>query len=128
MLTQQELLGAIAVAIGLISYVPYAFGLSSGKVKPHTFSWVLWGLHSAIVTVAQLAAGSGPGAWVTALTAIGSFAVAIISWRRRTAITRSDWVALAVGLSVIPLWFLTEDPLLSVIIIAVLVSCLANTT
>lgn len=118
----KELLGGLAVAIGLFGYAFYVRGILQGKVKPHAFSWFVWGLLTAIAFVAQVAEGGGAGAWVTGVTALFSFGFAIVGLRAssRIFIAKSDWVFFVSALLAIPVWYLTGNPLWSVIIISVI--------
>jgi hypothetical protein len=113
------LLGVVATAIAVMSYIPYVRDVRSGKTKPHGFSWLIWALLAYIAGTAQLAGGGGFGAVVTLVTATISLWIAFISIRGRTvAITRGDWISLAAGLAAIPLWVLTREPLPSVALVS----------
>ena len=71
-----QFLGIAAVVVGLVSYIPYLWGLYRGKVRPHAFTWLLWGLLTAIAFAAQLSDGAGPGSWITGVTAVVSLGIA----------------------------------------------------
>ena len=55
------LLGLASVIIGFVGYVPYLWGMYQGKVRPHAFTWLLWGLLTAIAYAAQLSDHAGAG-------------------------------------------------------------------
>jgi hypothetical protein len=118
---QQEILGGLAVALGLFGYVLYTRGIIQGKVKPHAFTWFVWGLLTAIAFVAQITKGGGPGAWVTGVTAACSFGFALVGLgaSSRMFIAKSDSVYFMLALLAIPVWFFTGNPLWSVIIITI---------
>ena len=115
----QEILGGLAVALGLFGYVFYVRGILQGKVKPHTFSWFVWGLLTAIAFFAQVSEGGGAGAWVTGVTALCSFGFAAVGLgaSSRVFIAKSDWIFFISALLTIPIWYFTGNPLWSVIII-----------
>ncbi len=117
----QEFLGILAVALGLLGYVFYIRGIIQGKVKPHAFTWFVWGLLTAIAFVAQITGGGGAGAWVTGITALFSFGFAFVGLGKsaRVYITKSDWTFLIGALLTIPIWYFTGNPLWSVIIITI---------
>lgn len=117
----QTTLGLLAIALGLFGYVFYVQGIIQGKVKPHAFTWFVWGLLTAIAFFAQVAKGGGPGAWVTGITALCSFGFASMGLRAssRQLITKSDWIFFLVALMAIPVWRFTGDPLWAVIIITI---------
>lgn len=120
--TLQTFLGALAVALGMLGYVFYVRGIVQGKVKPHAFTWFVWGLLTAIAFVAQVVEGGGPGAWVTGFTALCSFGFAAVGLgaSSRAYIAKSDWLFFIGSLLTIPVWFLTSNPLWSVIIISII--------
>jgi len=115
-------LGALAVAIGFFGYWFYIRGIIKGEVKPHAFTWSVWGILTAIAFVVQVVEGGGPGAWVTGVTALMSFVFAAVGLgaSSRTYITKSDWIFFASALVAIPVWSLTGNPLWSVVIITVI--------
>lgn len=122
MIFAQGFLGGAAVALGLFGYFFYMRGILQGKVKPHAFSWFVWGLLTAIAFIAQVAEGGGACAWVTGVTALCSFGFALVglSASSRVFITRSDWVFFIGALLTIPVWYFTGNPLWSVILITVI--------
>jgi hypothetical protein len=117
-----EVLGFLAVAIGLFGYVFYIRGIIKGEVKPHAFTWFVWGLLTAIGFIAQIVGGGGPGAWVTGMTAAMSFIFAAIGLgaSSRIYIAKSDWIFFLSALIAIPIWYFTGSPLWAVVIITVI--------
>jgi hypothetical protein len=118
----QEFLGGLAVALGLFGYVFYVRGIIQGKVKPHAFTWFVWGLLTAIAFFAQVSEGGGAGAWVTGVTALCSFGFALIGLgaSSRVFITKSDWIFFISALLAIPLWYFSGNPLWAVIVITII--------
>ena len=119
---EKEILSIIGIILAFISYAPYLWKLLQGKIKPHAFSWLIWGLLTAIGFVAQLSDNAGPGAWITGISAAISVLIAIISYikREHDSITKTDWLILTVSISAIPLWIITENPLWSVILVTLI--------
>lgn len=115
------ILGAIAVVIALVSYIPYFKDIHQGKTKPHAFSWLIWGILTAIAFAVQLIDGGGAGAWVTGFTAIVAFSIFFISLKKgEKNITLSDWASLlGAGLALV-LWFVTKEPLISIILVTLI--------
>jgi hypothetical protein len=115
-------LGLSAVVICLIGYLPYLWGMYCGWVKPHAFSWLIWGLLTGIAYAAQVADQAGPGSWVTGVTAAVCLAVAVWAWLRwrLTHVARIDWYFFAAALAAIPLWLGARTPFYSVIWITVI--------
>lgn len=114
-------LGIIATVMALVSYVPYIRNMLSGKTKPHAFSWLVWGMLTAIAFVGQISDGAGPGAWVTGFTAFVSFFIFITALRTgEKDITRSDWLSLIGAGVAMLLWWATSDPLIAVVLITII--------
>lgn len=114
----KEILGLFAVLINVGCYIPYFIGLYRKQLKPHVFSWLLWGLLTGIAFFAQIAAGAGPGAWITGFTTLFLLIITLISLSHgEKNITRSDWASFIIALLAIPLWYVTNDPLWSVILV-----------
>jgi hypothetical protein len=110
-------LASILLTIG--AYVPYVSAIRKGVVKPHFYSWLIWSLTTSIVFFAQLAADGGVGAWPTAVSALITIYVALMAlWLKSdVSVTRTDRLFLAAALASLPIWFLTADPLWSVVIL-----------
>lgn len=115
----KPVLSAIAIAITLAALGPYLLASIRGAVRPHVFSWVIWGLTTLIVFAATVSQGGGAGAWPIALSAALSLAVAMVAWWRRSDVstTRSDRLFLGAALITVPTWYLTSDPLYAVIVL-----------
>lgn len=109
----------IAIALALIGFVPYIALIIRGKVKPHVFSWVIWGITTTVVFFAQLDADGGVGAWPIGLSGFVTILIAILAYLKRgdSTITRADWGFLIAALASLPLWYMTSDPLWTVIIL-----------
>jgi hypothetical protein len=120
-ISRQEVLGGLAVALGLFGYIFYVRGILQGKVKPHAFTWFVWGLLTAIAFYAQVTEGGGAGAWVTGVTALCSFGFALVGLgaSSRVFIAKSDWIFFVSALLTIPIWYFSGSPLWSVIIITI---------
>lgn len=113
-------LGLLASAIAFYSYVPYFRDLFAGKTKPHSFSWLIWFMLTAIAFVAQVQDGGGPGAWATGLTAVLAFVIFVASLRKgEKHISYLDWASLAAAFVAMGLWAISDGPLLSVVLVTV---------
>ena len=116
------ILGVIAVVVGLLGYVFYIRGIIKGEVKPHAFTWSVWGILTSIAFFAQMVDGGGPGSWVTGATALMSFLFAAVGLgaSSRIYIQKDDWLLFAFTLLAIPVWYFTDSPLWAVILITVI--------
>jgi uncharacterized protein with PQ loop repeat len=116
-MTYQEISAVLALVCSGIAYIPYYRGMFRGTIKPHMFSWLIWGILAAVVSVAQLSEGGGLGAWVLLIAAAGQLGIAAFAFKKDTVvITRSDWIAFISALLILPLWLITNNPLYAVIL------------
>ncbi len=115
----KEALSALAIALTFIAFVPYIAGVMRGSIKPHVFSWVIWGSTTVIVFLAQLAANAGVGAWPIGVSGTITVGVAALAYAKRSdiTITRSDGLFFITALGALPVWFVTTDPTWAVVIL-----------
>lgn len=117
----KTLFGLLAVAIGLLGFIPYFWTIFKGKTKPHAFSWLIWAVMTGIAFSAQILDGAGSGAWVTGVTTFATFGIFLISLRRgEKEITKSDALSLIGSALALLLWKITNDPLSAVILVVVI--------
>ena len=112
------LLGTISVLIAFIGYGIYFRQIFSGKIKPHVFSWFVWGLTTAIIFFGQIVKGAGPGAWATGAIAVACwiiFGFAIFKGQRDFILW--DWIFFMVALISLVSWKLAKGPTLALILL-----------
>lgn len=117
----KNVIGIIAIGIAIISYIPYFRDIFAGKTKPHAFSWLVWGVLSAIAFLGQIADGGGAGAWVLGFTAVVTLSIFFIALKKgEKNIKAFDWFCLiGAGITLI-LWLITNEPLLSVVLVTII--------
>jgi len=115
----KEVLSGVAIALTFIAFFPYIRAIIQGAIKPHVFSWVIWGTTTFVVFLAQLEDGGGVGAWPIGVSGSITIFIAILAYVKRAdiAITRTDWLFFVMALSSLPFWYLTSDPLSAVVIL-----------
>lgn len=114
------ILALVAMAMTLVGYFFYFRDIFANKTKPHAFSWLVWASLTGIAFFGQLSDKAGPGAWVTATTAAISFIIFALAMKKgEKDITRSDKLNLLGAGLALALWFITSDPLFSVILITI---------
>lgn len=120
-MSYKEFLGAVAIALTLVAFFPYIVSIIHGTIRPHVFSWVIWGTTTFVVFLAQLEDGGGIGAWPIGVSGIITIFIALLAYIRRAdiSITRTDRLFLAAALSSLPFWYFTSDPLWAVVILTV---------
>jgi hypothetical protein len=118
-LSFKQIFALLAAGISIFNIGLYIRTTLLGKTRPHAFSWLLWALVMGIVFVAQYSNRAGAGALQTLIAASLCFVVGILAlFRGERKGTRSDWIAILIALSVVPLWALTDNALLAVIILS----------
>ncbi len=116
-------LGIIAITIGVLGFIPYFRSMIAGRTKPHAFSWLIWSTMTAITFAAQITSGGGPGAWVNGVYTITCLIVFVFALKKgEKNIVLLDWVSLLGAVISLFFWYLTNSPLLTVIIIT-LIDC-----
>jgi hypothetical protein len=83
MLTKPAL-GAASIVISIVAYTRYLRRTAEkGGIRPHPYSWLPWGLVSAVAFCVQLTQGGGLwGSLVTGLTAVACFAIVLLTLSR----------------------------------------------
>lgn len=118
-------LGAIAVIISFIGYIPYYRDVLKGLTKPHAFSWLGWAILEGIGFIAQINQHAGAGAWVTGFGVLATLGIFYLSLRHgEKDIKLLDWIAFIAGVIAIVLWQVTKNPLTAVILVTVADACL----
>jgi len=113
--------GWLSVVIGIVSYFPYYRNIFLNKTKPHAFSWLIFAILSFVGFAAQITEGGGAGVWVTGISGImcvGVFVIAIYKGTKNFVFI--DKVFLAVALLTLIPWWLTKDPIISVILVSLI--------
>ncbi|ONF43789.1 hypothetical protein BTO32_09045 [Marinobacter lutaoensis] len=115
----REWLSAAAIALTFAGFVPYIRTVRQGRVKPHVFSWMIWGSTTFVVFLAQLSDGGGAGAWPIGVSGLVTLYIAVLAYGRRsdTRITRTDWGCFLVATASLPLWYLSADPFWAVLVL-----------
>jgi hypothetical protein len=114
-------LGVAAIIIGFIGYVPYFRTIFSGKTKPHAFSWLVWGVLTAIAFGGQIVGNGGAGAWVTGFTAFISFTICGLALAKgKKDFPLVDWLCLAGCGLALALWAVTSNPLTAIVLITLI--------
>ena len=115
----KESLSGIAIILTFIAFIPYIRSILKNGVKPHVFSWVIWGSTTFIVFLAQLRDGGGAGAWPIGVSGLITIYVAFLAYVKKSDITITliDWCFFLSATASLPLWYFTADPLWAVVIL-----------
>ncbi|MED5423317.1 MAG: hypothetical protein VX740_07745 [Pseudomonadota bacterium] len=108
----------LTVLVSIIRYGTYFISIFKRETRPHLFSWVNWGLIISIGAYAQLKLGGDFSAYMLLFVGLTCWFVAFLAlFYGEKDIKRSDWVAFLAGLALIPVWVVTKDPVLTLILI-----------
>ena len=115
----KELFSAVAIALTFIAFFPYIRSILKNEIKPHVFSWMIWGSTTFVVFLAQIQEGGGVGAWPIGVSGLITLYVAFLSYLKKSdiTITKTDWCFFLLAMTSMPLWYFTSDPLWAVVIL-----------
>ena len=118
MMGHKAALGALSVGIMAVAYAIYLWQtMKKGGVQPHPFSWLLWGLVTAVVYLVQRDRNGGAGSWVTGITAAVCFVIGTVTLlKHRWRFSWFDWISLGTGLAVLGFYLLARDPTQSAVL------------
>jgi hypothetical protein len=118
MIPDKALLGQLSVILVAASTLIYWRLMLLRRIKPHLFTWLIWGLSVGIAAAGRHVEHAGPGAWSMAAMSLGCLSVAVLSLRYgERDITRGDVMALLACLAALPLWYATKNALLAIILV-----------
>lgn len=115
----KEFLSTIAIAMTFVAFLPYIRLIIQDKIKPHVFTWIIWGTATFVAFLAQLEDHGGVGAWPTGISGVITLFIGLLAYLKRAdiSITTTDWLFFALAMSSLPFWYLTSDPLWAVVIL-----------
>jgi hypothetical protein len=115
----KEIFSIIAIILTIIAYFPYISSISRGDTSPHLFTWIIWGLATIVIFLAQLADGGGVGTWSTGISGCIALYVALLAYINRadTQIYLLDWLFFSLSLLSLLAWHFTSNPLWAVVIL-----------
>ena len=117
----KEAVFAVSILLTVVGYVYYFRDIFRGVTRPHAFTWLVWATLTAIAFLGQLSDDAGLGAWITGITAFVSFFIFFLAMTRgEKNITKTDKIFLGASVLAIIPWLLTNDPLISVVLVTVI--------
>lgn len=117
----KDIFGILGVALVMASMAPYGVAMWRKTVRPHAFSWIIWGTINTVVCAAQVVSGAGAGAWTSASAAVFNFAIGLYALKYgEKNITHADWAVFLCALAAVPLWVLTQNPVYAVMLLSLI--------
>jgi hypothetical protein len=115
------LLAGLSAVISVGTIIYYARTILIGKVKPHMFTWLIWGIVTAVVAVTQISSKGGPGSLLAVIVTINCFIVAGLAYHKGDRDFPIFDKACLVGCVIaIALWPMMKAPLLSLVIVTII--------
>ena len=110
-----------SVIIGLLAFFPYLKSVISKKTKPHSFTWLIWGITQGTATVGLWIGGGGIGAISLTMGTFLVFVIFFVSLKNgEKNITKSDTIVLIAALSAIAVWWFLDNPILAVLLVSII--------
>ncbi len=107
-----------SVVVLIVGYVPYFRDIFRKTTKPHAYTWLIWAITTGTATAAAFYGGANWGTMGLAGSTFITILVFLLSFKYGTKnITRSDMFVLILALSAIVVWWLTNNLLLSVLMV-----------
>ena len=123
-LEYKVLFGSIAVLLAIGSYIPYVRDMFLGRTKPHAFSWFIWGTLTAIGFAAQVSEGAGAGAWVTGVSSLACYGIALFTFAKGDrSYSAFDWWSLVAAAVALILWVVMSEPLVALVLVILTDAC-----
>jgi hypothetical protein len=119
--TDVKTLFALVGLLSNMAFLPYFIDLFKKRTKPHIYTWFIWLITQGTATLAALEGGAGLGVLGLAVGMVFVTAVFVLSfWYGTKNITRSDTVALIAALAAIIVWWWLQEPVLAVLLVALI--------
>ncbi len=117
-MTLKIIISIIAIILTFIGYGVYIRDILKGKIKPHTFTFLIWGVASTITWALQVYGGAGVGAWITfVVSAICIFIFFLCLKYGEKRITSLDVLFFFLSLFALFLWLVVKQPVWSIILL-----------
>ncbi len=111
----------ISVFIGLVAPLPYIKDIYFGKTRPHIFTWLIWTILVGAAFWGQVVGGAGLGSLALGITALMNVVILVSALiKSRDYINNFDVVILCLTLLAFIPWWLMDDPVSSILLLAVI--------
>ncbi len=111
--------GIAGFCIALLVSVELLIVIHDRAIRSYPMTWALWFIVTSIAAAEQLRAGAGAPAWYATAIACGCLVNGLRTVRREDRDrTRADWPFLGMAIVAVPLWLLTDAPMLCVGLLA----------
>lgn len=112
----KSFIGAITIALAVLSYGLYFRNIFRHKTKPHAISWLVWAALNGVTFLTQRSNGAGAGGWITGFSAYAALLIFIASiYYGEKKITALDWYCVAGALVTLSFWYENKQGVTAVI-------------
>lgn len=110
---------ALIISVSNLGY--YAWSVFYKSIRPHSYTWIIWGIITVVAVIAQYQGGGGYAIIHLSFVAVACFTIALLGFLKgHPEIHRTDKICLASCLAAIALWMVTGNPYYSVFLITVI--------
>jgi len=114
-----NVMGVLAVCLGLLAYAIYFWQTVAREIRPHPLSWGMFAIVTATGFWVQWDQNGGPGSWVMGVTAVICLLLAFTSiWKGEQAFPWYEWAFLVSGAFVFLFYLHSRNSTLSAILAA----------
>src|SRR5204862_5212374 len=115
----KELAASAAVVITVLGTGPYLVGMLRREVRPHAVTWFVWTVTTLVAFIGQVVGGGGLGAAAAGASAlVGAVITGWAVWRGDRAYTHLDRLCLVGASAALLGWAFAGQPLLALLMIA----------
>lgn len=114
----------LGILAAVIRYGTYFWLVYKKEARPHVFSWFVWALIVGIGAFVQTKIGGGPSVFVLWMVCVTCLLMSIVAlFYGEKHITRGDWISFVLALLAIPVWQISQNPLLTFTILVFIDLC-----
>ena len=117
----KKIFSIISVILGLIAFFPYLKSVVSRKTRPHSFTWLIWGITQGTAIFGLWIGGGGVGALSLTIGTLLVWVIFFMSLKNdENNITKSDIVILIAALMAIAIWWFLNNPVLAILLVSII--------
>jgi hypothetical protein len=114
------LIGAGAIILTFVGYVPYIKDTLKGKTKPHVYTWLVWGFVTLAAFALQVSAGGGIGSFVALTSGSLALFVAFLGFKaakKDKSIDRINTACFLLAVAALTAWISAGQSSLAIIFV-----------
>ena len=115
------LFSIISMALIIISYIPYFYGMVKGKTRPNAITWLSWAITVTAISVVQYFSGGGYAVWPYVLLVVVNILVFTLAIKNggRSDIVKMDMICFGVSMLAFVFWLITRQGDIAMILITI---------